>query len=612
MSDATGCNESSPAKPCLVHAGQGFSVIYKNRSLYSRYDPSKAVVQSVNALSILPGTLIVAVSPCLWYGLTELLSKLPDNCFVLGIEYDKNLYDLARDNLYKITAANDVFSAKKNVLLLPPEEVCLLPSLLSVPDFKTPSGIMLPAPGTFRRAIPLAMSAGNQFYADIYKKTSESAEQVISQFWKNRLTLVKLGRLFSRNLFKNVESLPLSVPFCSFVHTVSKTILVLGAGESAEDTVIAVLKSHERSSLYIIASDASVPLLHSCGITPDAVCALESQWAIEQAYVGSVPLSTTLFADITSRPAVTNHIHGHICFFSSSYTESLFYKRLEHNHILPYTIPALGSVGLTAVYIALLLRSSADIPVFVSGLDFSFTQGTTHARGTPSVLARLRSCTRLRPPANYDASFRQGAHKASVQSHGNSACAENIPCMRYTDTALEGYAASFADAFAGTKNLFSAGNAGLDIGIEPLSNKDFIERAHAESDSLQFSQSNHKQESAQNRSTFSLLPAEQTVSRFINEEKKSLERIKELLSKGTGASRINSTPSSGQKTDSPLSNAEVRSELEELLHGREYLYLHFPDGYKCDVANVSFLKRVRAEIDFFLKDFTHSLEKIKK
>lgn len=603
MSDAPGCNENSPAKPCLVHAGQGFSVIYKNRSLYSRYDPSKAVVQSVKSLNILPGTLILAISPCLWYGLTELLSQLPENCLILGIEYDKNLYELARDELTKITGTNTVSPVKKNVLLLPPEEVCLLPSLLSVPDFKTPSGIMLPSPGTFRRAIPLVMSAGNQFYADIYKTAADNAEQVISQFWKNRLTLVKLGRLFSRNLFKNMRLLPSSVPLESFMRTVSKTILVLGAGESAENTLKAVLESHARSSLYIIAVDASIPLLRSFGITPDAAAALESQWAIEQAYVGSVPLRTTLFADITSRPAVTNHIDGTICFFSSSYTESLFYKRLEHDHILPYTIPALGSVGLTAVYIALLLRSSADVPVFVSGLDFSFTQGTTHARGTPSVHARLRSCMRLRPAANYDASFRQGAHEAVVQSRGNSVCAQSAACRRYTDTALEGYAASFADIFADIKNLFNTASTGLDLGIQQRTNEDLIACAQTESDHMQFSQSSNKQESPHASSVSGLLPTEQTIGIFFENEKKALGRIKDLLSKGAGASRINNGISSAQNPDAPLTDTEVRGELTELLEKREYLYLHFPDGYKCDVLNISFLKRIRVEIDFFLKDF---------
>jgi len=50
-----------------------------------------------------------------------------------------------------------------------------------------------------------------------------------------------------------------------------------------------------------------------------------------------------------------------------------------------------------------------------------------------------------------------------------------------------------------------------------------------------------------------------------------------------------------------MSEDERRVEIEKLLAAREYLYLHFPDGLKASF-DLSFLKRVRAEIDFFIKD----------
>ena len=46
-----------------------------------------------------------------------------------------------------------------------------------------------------------------------------------------------------------------------------------------------------------------------------------------------------------------------------------------------------------------------------------------------------------------------------------------------------------------------------------------------------------------------------------------------------------------------ISKERIRVILEEA----DYLYLHFPDGYKPSL-DTSFLKRVRSEIDFFLKD----------
>ena len=82
-------------EPCLVKAGQGFSVLYKNRFLYSKYSPQKAIEQTIANLDILPQTLILCFSPCLWYGLKELLAKLPENSLILGIEADKKLFELA-------------------------------------------------------------------------------------------------------------------------------------------------------------------------------------------------------------------------------------------------------------------------------------------------------------------------------------------------------------------------------------------------------------------------------------------------------------------------------------------------------------------------------------
>ena len=46
-----------------------------------------------------------------------------------------------------------------------------------------------------------------------------------------------------------------------------------------------------------------------------------------------------------------------------------------------------------------------------------------------------------------------------------------------------------------------------------------------------------------------------------------------------------------------------KKQLFALLESMDYLYLHFPDGHKASLE-ISFLKRVRAEIDFFLKDIT--------
>ena len=78
-------------KPCLVDTGQGFSVLYRDRYLYSRHSPARAVTTAASGFDILPETLVICFSPLLGYGLSELLSRLPDTGFILGIEADKEL-----------------------------------------------------------------------------------------------------------------------------------------------------------------------------------------------------------------------------------------------------------------------------------------------------------------------------------------------------------------------------------------------------------------------------------------------------------------------------------------------------------------------------------------
>jgi hypothetical protein len=73
----------------------------------------------------------------------------------------------------------------------------------------------------------------------------------------------------------------------------------------------------------------------------------------------------------------------------------------------------------------------------------------------------------------------------------------------------------------------------------------------------------------------------------------ALKQIRDLLSKGENSSYRDSTK--------PLSQ-----QIHTLLQKREYLYLHFPDGYRLSMES-SFLKRVRAELDSFIKIIEVSL-----
>ena len=75
--------------------------------------------------------------------------------------------------------------------------------------------------------------------------------------------------------------------------------------------------------------------------------------------------------------------------------------------------------------------------------------------------------------------------------------------------------------------------------------------------------------------------------KWIQEEKEALLKARDLLTNGDNS----------QYRDK---NAGLNSQLTEILAPRDYLYIHFPDGTHFS-TEPQFLKRVRAEIDFFLK-----------
>ena len=564
------------SKPCLVQTSQGFSISYNGRFLYSKYAPQKAIAQTVANMQILPGTLILCASPCLWYGLTELLAKLPADCFVLGLEKDAPLHEIAQAELRRICPGTNVNTKTTTdapdespfpVAMLAPDELLDIVEIIS--SGKTKHGATLLPIHRFRRAILLEMSGGTAFHAAEYKKIAFAAENAIATFWKNRLTLTKLGRLFSQNVFHNLAALPRSVPLSSFLKKIDRPIVVFGAGESAGNTIDSVPRGAWQHC-YVLCVDAALPVLMASGIEPDGIIAVESQLAIEKAYIGCTGTRATIFADISSRQQVTAHTKGAVSYFASEFAPTHFLADLKKTGLLPPQIPALGSVGLTAVYLALSMRATSDIPVYVTGLDFSFSLGATHTRGAPAHKARLATTNRLRPLANYDAAFRAGAHFVQGK-HGGV----------FTDTALSGYAQQFAGVFAAAENLFDIGESGLDLGIPWQDFRHEWTQTNADKTHIA-----DKSISANNQKTY-LRESAQTAESFFAKERTALERLKDLLVHGDAVRS---------------KDMSVQEEISALLSRREYLYLHFPDGYECRASDISFLKRVRSEIDFFLKD----------
>ncbi|UTD02872.1 DUF115 domain-containing protein [Treponema socranskii subsp. buccale] len=576
--------------PRSVQTEGGISVLYKGRYLYSKYAPEKAIKRTVLSKPVAPGTLVLACSPVLCLCLAELCASLPENCFVLGCEFDAVLYAFSLKYI-----PHDI----ARFAMLSPDELPKLPFMLTKRRAETKSGAFLPPAGTFRRVLRADFSAGTQFFPQHYAALTEAAENAVMRFWKNRVTLIKFGRRFSRNLFRNIARLPRSCPIENLTQSVEKPIIVFGAGGSMEKTARSIRSV--QSAFYIVAADAALAPLFRFGIEPDAVVCEEAQSVIAPFFLGANGKRFRVFAGITSWPKLFDLSDGTICYFSPHYDDTAFFDSLVVRRILPCIMPPLGSVGLTATKIALMLRKTDRIPVFVTGLDFSYRAGTTHARGSAPHTARLTSSFRISPAANYEAAFGCSIQKI-IGKDGSPF---------FTSPALLSYVQTFRAYFSESPNLFDAGTTGIELGIPQKDVNDLIresgntvgtERDRRKKDAngaetivgQKDSENNiartgtdekavHEEKTFTERTAFSERKA-LSVRNFYEKEECALERLKNILSSGRN-----------------MSEDERRVEIEKLLAAREYLYLHFPDGLKASF-DLSFLKRVRAEIDFFIKD----------
>ena len=84
-------------------AGEGetaaYTVQYKNRFLYSKYNPEKNIISAIEKSEILGGTLVLIFSPCLFYGIETLIEKcgaeLGKSVFIVALEAEERLLELS-------------------------------------------------------------------------------------------------------------------------------------------------------------------------------------------------------------------------------------------------------------------------------------------------------------------------------------------------------------------------------------------------------------------------------------------------------------------------------------------------------------------------------------
>jgi len=482
------------------------------------------------------------------------------NSAVLCIEADPELYELTKNNLSSSIAENKMFRITDN---------CEAADLCA---------FVREAWGAraFRRIETLKFTGGWQLFSSLYDSLFDALRREIALDWGNAMTLAKLGRLYIRNALRNLSLLPhfKSVADLSFG---SFPLLVLGAGPSLDET-LDVLELHFADNLHcpdkrpfkIICVDTCLGALKDRDIIPDLVVILESQYWNINDFIGCKGWNVRSAIDLSAYPESAHILSGEGFVFMTPWTSLRIFERLKSSGLCPLVISPLGSVGLTAAEVA---RRVSQGKIIFSGLDFSFTADKYHARSTPGHKSRLNTQTRIKGLAN-TAAFDTSSFTAVSKAGGN---VKSSPVMR-------NYRGLFEQEFSGDTRLLDITGTGLPLGIKTLSYEEAVSvLSNTEYNTREGSQVQEK--SWKDRALLT-----ERLQIFINEERKRLIDLRNIL---TGEA------------------AHDQKRLYTLIEECDYLYAHFPDytgGVKpvfeegsVSQNTLSFLKRVRAEIDPMLK-----------
>lgn len=417
--------------PLLVETGKGLSISYKNKSLYSKYNPQNSNNKYLENIKLQDKTIYIIPSPLLGYGLSIVKERLPSSSIILQIEIDPLLHKISKNQkcIYLTTKGFDFIQVLQSI------------------DFSQ-----------FKKCDLIRLNGGYDLYRDKYNRLLKILLNYQHNYWKNRYTSTKMGQLWIKNCLKNIDTLHNSYPFEELKS--DKPIVVVGAGESLEST-LGLLKEN-RESVFILSVDTALQSLLEVDIKPDAVLALEAQYYNLPDFYGAKNLNIDLIYDLSSYPGVLKNLMGKRFLVATKFSNSALLNRVVDEKLVNKLLPPLGSVGITAIYLAMEITKNS---IFLTGLDFAYKLGKTHSRGTPYHLTSLINSTKTNPGDNFGQCLKRPLTRR-VNKIGEVVESDNI---------LYEYSLHAKELLEGLDNIYDLTTTGMDIGVTRVNNQEFLD-----------------------------------------------------------------------------------------------------------------------------------------
>lgn len=381
--------------PLLVDTGRGFSVYYRGIWLYSRYDPAKGPESNCAAVKVMPETLYLVFSPVLCYGLPQLLQKLPASSAILAVEADERLMQLASE------ASVQLRQHFANLFMVRTDDREILLNYAA-------------KLGPYKRIQTVRISGGSDLHRQFYADCHERIAEFLATNSRNRLSAVRMGRLWTKNIINNLAELDWT-EVCQ-PPADPRPVLVAGAGPSLR--ILLPLIRKFRPALHLLACDTAIGSLLEAGIVPDSVVCLEGQIHNIHDFLPLNARPVPLWIDLSAHPASFRNLRGPKILLSSTWSENRFLQRLRQKQLPLQVVPPLGSVGVLALHIA---GRYFGNDIGLAGLDFSHPPGQTHCTGSPVYYhEKQRECRFYRHDYSWRSSYHGGAHKLGNNCITNS------------------------------------------------------------------------------------------------------------------------------------------------------------------------------------------------
>ncbi|MCK5152740.1 MAG: motility associated factor glycosyltransferase family protein [Spirochaetales bacterium] len=153
-----------------------------------------------------------------------------------------------------------------------------------------------------------------------------------------------------------------------------KRAIITGAGPSLEFQMASLIKNKESS--FLIATDTSLPFLIKNKIKPDLVISIDCQHITFHHFFAGIPKEIPLVLDLAS-PAWLTRQSDNIVFFTSGHPFSQYVN--GNLRSFPYIDTSGGNVSHAAISLADKLGAKE---ILLYGVDFSYPEGKSYARGT--------------------------------------------------------------------------------------------------------------------------------------------------------------------------------------------------------------------------------------